>query len=125
MGIILFVHKSHEIGSQKMYVAYKNKGMWSLLSSYWYGEQPTYIRPGPGRNIPDLSQILQQAKIKLKSPEVIDLLKKMNGMPESLLVRSKLRHTQVPPRITEWPCMNPLFIELRQKCKLKQRDCVL
>jgi hypothetical protein len=94
--------------------------MWSLLSVYWYGEQQTQIRPGPGRNIPDLSEILQQAKIKLKSPEVIDLLQKMNGMPESLLIRSKLRHIQVHPRVTEWPCVNPIFIELRQKFKLKK-----
>jgi hypothetical protein len=94
--------------------------MWSLFSSYWFGKEID-IRPGPGRNIPDLSEILQQAKIKLKSPEVIKVLQSMNGLPESLLMRDKLRHIESIPRTTEWPCMNPLFIELRHKCILMRK----
>ena len=94
--------------------------MWSLFSGYWFGKQ-IEIRPGPGRNIPDLSAILQQAKIKLKSPEVIEVLQTMSGVPESLLVRDKLRHIEILPRNTEWPCVNPIFIELRQKYTLRQR----
>ena len=96
-----------------------------MFSEYWFGGEQTYIRPGPGRNIPDLSEILQQAKIKLKSPEVIKVLQTMSGVPEALLVRKKLRHIESSPRPTDWPCVNPIFIELRQKCKLRNREKVL
>jgi hypothetical protein len=98
--------------------------MWSMLSEYWFGSTKTYIRPGPGRNIPDLSEILQQAKIQLKSPEVVKVLQSMSGVPESLLVRDKLRHIEICPRATEWPCVNPIFIELRQKFKFKNQEIV-
>jgi hypothetical protein len=91
------------------------KQMWSLIQSYWACSKPLIYRPGPGRNIPDLSVILQQAKVRLKSPEAIQVLQSMNNIPETMLVRASLRHVTIPTRQTEWPCSNPLFIELRKR----------
>ena len=90
------------------------------MTEYWYGK-PQVCQPGPGRNIPNLSEILQQAKVRLKSPEVIEALQAMNRVPETMLVRERLKHIDIPPRQTEWPCMNPIFIELRRTVKLRRR----
>lgn len=90
--------------------------MWLRISDWWVGSIPIkQAHPGPGRNIPNLSEMLQQAKLTLTSPEVIEVLQISSGITETMLVRNNLKHVDVRPRQTSWPCTNPLFIELRQK----------
>ena len=92
--------------------------MWSGLSKWWWSsaaENERSEKTGPARNIPiGFSDMLAQAKLSLKSPDVVDRLKHMSNVTESQLHLTRLRHVEVPPRQLEWPCTNPLFKELRE-----------
>lgn len=71
--------------------------------------------PGPGRNFP--AECLIEAKGKLKSAVVVKTLSEMPLLTEAMLKRNKLKHVEVPPRQLYFPCVNPLFHELRAKAQ--------
>ena len=72
---------------------------------------------GAGRNLP-LHLLIKDAKNKLKSTEISNKLKEMNLLNNVLVIKHKLKRIKTRKPITDWPCTNPLFIELRNKVKL-------
>ena len=94
--------------------------MWSLYEWFYSVEDKSSasVAPGPARNMPDMARLLKERKLTLKSPIIISELKEMSNLTENVLsARNKLKHVEVPPRQTEWPCINPLFHELRDRAR--------
>jgi len=96
--------------------------MWTFVSGAWGSVFGGGVLPsktyntdnaGPARNFP--SDLLLDIKHGLKSPEVITRLKNLGSITEVMLTKQNLKHIKVPERRNEWPCTNPLFIELFSK----------
>ena len=84
--------------------------MLRYLSSYIWTD--VAMTPAAGRNMPTGFKLaLQEAKFKLDTVAV-DRMVPLNRT-EVDVVRSNLRPTQTKPPLTEYPCTNPLFKELR------------
>jgi hypothetical protein len=79
---------------------------------------------GPGRNLPFLGDILQSKNLTLKSAIIIEKLNDMSQLNAVLLTLKSLKHVEVPPRQTIFPCINPLFQELRIKAKQMNISCL-
>ena len=76
--------------------------------------------PGPGRNLPEhlhVSQLIN-AKLSLKSPNVVQNLQDYSCLTEAALKKQRLRKTRVNIRQTVWPCTNPLLNELKKVAPL-------
>jgi hypothetical protein len=84
------------------------------------------VKPGPGRNIPPLLNQIKDSKLNLKSPSVIKILKSLNQIDDLMFikVRKNLKSVKTRPIQTNWPCTNPLFIELRNTHKKFNRKCI-
>ena len=72
---------------------------------------------GAGRNLP-LHLLLKNAKDNLKSPETRKMIKTYNLLDNVLLVKHNLKKVRTRETITNWPCTNPLFLELRNKVQI-------
>jgi len=95
--------------------------MWSLYDWFYTTEVTTEkTLPGPGRNMPNMADLLKERKLSLKSPIIIGELKKLCQLNEAMLARKNLKHIVVAPRITTFPCINPLFAELRIRARKMQ-----
>jgi hypothetical protein len=94
--------------------------MWSLYN--WFYDDVTIGEniTGPGRNMPDMAILLKERKLSLKSPVIIEELKQMCQLTEVMLAKKNLKHIVAPPRITTFPCINPIFKELRIKSRKMQ-----
>jgi len=87
----------------------------SDLYTWWYGLE-TEVKPtlpGPGRNF--RCEALVEAKLKLRSPEIVESLRNASQVSEALLARRRLRHVVVTPRPTTFPTRNPVLRELLNK----------
>lgn len=74
---------------------------------------------GPGRNLPISAEMFREGKVNLKSPEIVQNLQRSCKVTEACLAKTNLKKVGFPDlnkkKLIEYPCCNPLFIELRQR----------